>query len=200
MTKEKRREGASVALALNGSGFVLGALGGMLLAAWLSGRGGVSLQDWMDGYALAFTTAGGLRVPFGAILWDMARWPLFLWLLGYTGMGRWMIPAALGLRGFLLAYGIAALAWSVSGGLILALVLFGLGSLVSLPVCFLLGVQSWERAVTIRGRLFALRGGQDGRYWRKSAVSLGALLLGALMEYWFLPPLLEGLAPLLERG
>lgn len=189
-----------MALALNSSVFALGALGGMLLAAWLSGRGVVSLQSWMDGYALSFTTEGGLRVPFGAILWDVARWPLFLWLLGYTGMGRWMIPTAFGLRGFLLAYGVAALAWGVNGGLLLALVLFGLGNLVSLPVCFLLGVQSWKRAVTIRGRLVALRGGQDRLYWEKSVLSLGVLLLGAVMEYWFLPPLLEGLAPLLERG
>lgn len=200
MTKERRREGVSAALLLNCVGFFSGAVGGILLARWLSGQGIVSLQNWMAGYALAFTTQGGVRVPFGAVLWDMVRWPLFLWLLGYSAMGRWMLPAAFGMRGFLLAFGVAGLAWSVDRGLALALALFGLSNLVSLPVCFLLGVQSWERAVTIRDRLFAIPSGLNGKYWRKSALALGALLLGALMEYWFLPPLLEGLAPLLERG
>lgn len=200
MTKEKRREGAPAALALNCFGFALGAFGGILLAGWLARRGEMSLQGWMEGYALAFTTAGGLRVSFGTIFWDMIRWPLLLWLLSCTAMGRWMIPAAMGLRGFLLAFGVAGLAWSVNGGLVLALVLFGLSNLISLPVCFLLSVQGWENAVTIRDRAFALPDRGDGRYWSRSALVLGVTLFGALTQFWFLPPLLEGLAPLLERG
>lgn len=200
MARQRSRTGISAALTLSCVGFALGALGGVALAGWLSERGSLALQTWMSGYALTFSTAGGLRVSFWEALWDAARWPVFLWLLGYTSLGLWMVPVALGLRGFLLSFCVAGLAGSVRGGLTLAFLLFGLGNMVTLPVCFFLAVQSWEQASALRGRLFARPGGRSGGYWRKSLLALGAVILGALVEFWLLPPLLEGLAPLLNGG
>lgn len=200
MAKGKKRTGTDLALALNCAGFAIGALSGSLLANRLCAGGILSLQDWMEGYSLTFSAASGLRVPFWETLWNTARWPLFLWLLGYTSLGRWMVPVTFGLRGFFLALCVAGLAGSVKGGLTLAFLLFGLGELVSLPVCFLLGVQSWEQARSLRGRLLAGPGGQDGAYWRRTLLALAAVVFSALVEYWFLPPLLRGVAPLLEQG
>lgn len=200
MTKDKGYRLRAAALSVNCVGFFLGALGGLLLAGWFTGHKLLSLGEWMAGYALAFSMSGGLRVSFAGVLWDTARWPLFLWLLGYLAFGRWIIPAAFFLQGFLLAFGVAALTWSVNGGFLLAFLVFGLGNLVSLPASFLLGVQSWEQSRGLKGRRFANPAQLSGTYWKKSLLTLGAVMLGALVQYQFLPHLLEGLVPLLDQG
>lgn len=191
-----RTSSGAAALAVNTAAFAAGALGGFLLC-WCLLRGGrLEGARMLEGYALALDAQVG-AVSFWDTLWDVGRWPLLVWILGSTALGRWMVPAVFFARGFFLSFAVAGLSAASQGGVLLAFCLFGLGALVSLPVLFLLGNQCWEMAGQIRGRLFATLSDYPRRYWRGSLIALGGLVLCALAEYWWLPMLLRRVTPLL---
>lgn len=187
-----------LALAVNAAAFLAGVLGGFLLCGWLLRTGRLAAGRMLDGYVLALNAQQG-QICFGEALWDVGRWPCLVWVLGSTALGRWMVPASFVARGFFLSFSVAGLAGAAQGGILLAVCLFGVNALVTLPVLFLLGTQSWEMAGRIRGRLFARFREYPKRYWVRSLMGLGCILLCALAEYLWLPGCLVRLAPLLTR-
>lgn len=194
--RDRIRIGRGTAPAVNTVAFALGALGGFALCWWLRSRGYLAAEQLLEGYASALDARAG-AVRFGEALWDAGRWPLLVWVLGATALGRWMIPLTFAARGFFLSYAVAGLSVASQGGVLLAFCLFGLGALISLPVLFFLGSQSWEMAGMIRGRLFATLSDYPRRYWAGSLIALGGVLACAFAEYWWLPSILRRLAPLL---
>lgn len=199
--KRRRRDGTiarpgAAAPTINTAAFAAGALGGFLLCWWLLNGGYLAAERMLKGYALGLDAQAG-TVSFWEVLWDVGRWPLLVWLLGSTALGRWMVPLVFATRGFFLSFAVAGLSMAAQGGVLLAFCLFGLGALISLPVLFLLGSQSWSMAGQIRGRLFATLSDYPGEYWLRSLIALGGVLACALVEYWWLPVILRRLAPLL---
>lgn len=197
VTKEKRWTKTPIALAVNTAAFAFGAVGGFCLAGWLSGRGWFSFDRWLASYAVGLSVPGVEGVAFWAVLWDAVRWPLFVWLLGYTALGVWMVPLMFALRGFFLCFCVAALSAAGKGGFLLALVLLGVGGLIKLPAFFLLGAHSWLQARDQGGRLVALPGDWGGRYLARSGLILGCVIGCAWIECLTIPNILKGLAPLL---
>lgn len=186
----------AAAPAVNAAAFAAGALGGFLLCGWLASRGYLAAERMLKGYMLALKT-GADTVSFLDTLWDVGRWPLLVWVLGSTALGRWMVPLAFAARGFFLSFSVAGLSGAAQGGVLLAFCLFGLGALISLPVLFLLGSQSWEMAGRIRGRLFATLSDYPKRYWAVSLFALVGVILCAVGEYVCVPIILRRLTPLL---
>lgn len=191
----RTRQGAA-APAVNTAAFAAGALGGFLLCGWLLSRGYLAAELLLKGYPLALDARVG-TVSFWESLWDVGRWPLLVWMLGSTALGRWMVPMVFAVRGFFLSYAVAGLSMAAQGGVLLAFCLFGLGALISLPLFFLLGSQSWEMAGRIRGRLFATLSDYPKEYWLRSLIVLIGVLLCAVAEYRWLPIILRRIAPLL---
>lgn len=187
---------SAAAPAVNAVAFAVGALCGFLFCRWLLSGGHLAAERMLTGYAPAVDARAG-AVSFWETLWDVGRWPLLVWVLGSTALGRWMVPLAFGVRGFLLSFAVAGLSVANDGGVLLAFCLFGLSALISLPVLFLLGSQSWEMAGKIHGRLFATLSDYPKRYWIRSLVGLMGVLVCALAEYWWLPAVLRRLSPLL---
>lgn len=184
------------AAAINTAAFAAGALGGFLLCWRLLDGGYLAAERMLRGFAPALDARVG-SVSFWETLWDVGRWPLLVWLLGATSLGRWMVPLTFAARGFFLSFAVAGLSVASQGGVMLAFCLFGLGALISLPVLFLLGRQSWEMAGRIRGRLFATLSDYPREYWLRSLAALGGVTVCALAEYWLLPVILRRLGPLL---
>lgn len=196
MTKEKGRGKALLtALAVNAAAFALGSLCGFLLVGWFFRLGTLSFERWMEGYALGVSLHGLDGISFWAVLWDSLRWPLFVWLLGCTALGVWMVPVMFALRGFFLCFSVAGLAGAAKGGFLLALILLGLGSLVSLCAFFLLGLYAWDLAREQRGRLLGLP--LDRGYCLRGGLVLLALAPCALAKSWLLPALLRAMLPIL---
>lgn len=190
----------SLALAVNVAGFALGGLGGFLLAGWFSARGRLSFDHWMESYTLGLSLQGLDRISFWPVLWDCLRWPLFVWTLGFTALGAWMVPVMFALRGFILCFSVAGLAAAAQSGFLLALILLGFGDLAGLCAFFLLGLYAWDLARGQKDRLLGVPPGQGRGYCLRFGAVLLALFLWSGLKYWLLPALLQALLPILTAG
>lgn len=178
--------------------FALGGLAGSFLALWSAGSG----MDAMSGYLGEFLTAareGALREPaLWELVWRALRWPLVVFLLGFTALGAFGIPALTALRGFYLSFSVAAFAQAYgSKGLMTAFLLLGVPALAYVPAFFLLSTQSFSAACALARRV----GGQ-GRYelpyhrdyFFRCGVCAAAVCLGIFAEQWLVPALITGWA------
>lgn len=196
MAKEKRAVGRYRSLAVCGGAALVGALGGCLLAAFAGAAAPKAVTGFFLGYQSALSAGRGVA-SLGALAWNNARWPLLVFLLGFTALGVAMTPFLFALRGACLSFCVALLARTMAGqGTLIALVLFGIESLFALPVLFVLGAQSWEAARLLGGHVIytpKLKSPYVSGYWLRSLACAMILAVGTLIEYAALPPLLRAL-------
>ncbi len=192
MGKGRGKPDHSLALGLHTLTFTAGAAAGVALAAWLAAGGALALDWLLPGFSQGLDAA---RPSFSALLWDAARWPLMALLLGFTALGVWMLPLLFAVRGFTLGYCVAGLTAALQGdGLLLSAVVFGFTGLVTVPIFFGFGVQSYLAARQIRGRLFASminRSLYPPSFWAKTLLGLGGVFLCAFVEFSLFPTLLQ---------
>lgn len=190
--------GRVAALLLLSSAFLLGGLAGCLLAKRAGGAGADALNDYLQGYLSAAGTADVARPGALCVLWQVVRWPLLAVVLGLTPVGLPGIPLLFLARGFLLSFAIASF-FRVLGlsGLAMAFALFGISGLISVPVLFVLGVQSFLSAGAVTGRLL----GESGRLplldrgcLLRCCVCAVSLCGCGLIEYCGVPVIVETLA------
>ena len=175
--------------------FALGSIGGCLLAASLSDNGNTVLFAYIAAFFQA--VQGGALEPPGVLAagWSVLRWPLSVVLLGCTALSSIGIPIILFLRGFLLSFSVSAfvLVLGRSGALFAALLL-GVGSLLTIPVLFLLGTD----LLAGRGSGARMRGQGLSRQFAephaalRRALILGAFGLAVMWEAYILPGLVTG--------
>lgn len=196
MAKEAGARGRYKPLFVCSGGFLVGALAGWLLASLIDADSRAAFSDFFLGYGSALSAGKGTP-SLGKILWYSGKWPLFAFLLGFTALGVVMVPFLFALRGFFLSYCIAAMARAMAGrGALFALVLFGLEGLVSLPVLFVLGTQSWEAAGALGGRLVytpKIKSPYSNGYWPRCLLCMIVLLLGTFAVNAAMPLLLRSL-------
>ena len=178
-----------------------GGLTGCLLAARVGGAGETSLHAYLEAF-LAAAQGGAVDIPaLWSQVWDTLRWPLAALLLGFTALGVLGLPVLFAVRGFLLAFSIASFVRAFGGtGWLLACLVFGIGGALSLPVLFVLGVQSFLSARALAARV---RGDGKGRVlWGRDclircAMCGGVLCVCILLERAAVPALLSGAAGVL---
>ena len=166
--------------------FAAGALTGTLLCAG-AGAGGGALGDYLRGYITALA-AGTLRLPsFWAAAWELCRWPLLVFLLGFTAFALVAIPAAFFVRGLLLGYAVGAFGQVFGrGGLLAVLCVFGMTVLFSLPALFAAGSGAFF--CTVRARPSRGEGGVPvSRRFARAAAWLPALLAAAVVQWAVMP-------------
>ncbi len=142
----------NIALLLVGGGFFLGALSGCLFAASVSGLGSDAVGAYIQGFLGALQT-GTVKSPgLLAAAFTVLRWPLLVLLLGATALGVVGIPLLLFFRGFLLSFCVSSLVQVLGGpGVLLACLLLGVGSLLSVSVLFVMGTHGIVAATGKRG-------------------------------------------------
>lgn len=185
-------------LAVIAVSFLAGGLVGCLLVSLVGGSGQEALAGYMEGFLQA-AQAGELTTPsLAALVWDTVRWPLLALLLGFTALGLLALPLLFVVRGFLLAFSIASFVRLFGGaGCLLALIVFGVGGAFSVPVLFVLGVQSLLAARVLAGRVWG-----DGKaaplygrvYWLRCGWCAAALCVCMLLDGLAVPALVSGLA------
>lgn len=92
------------------------------------------------------------------------RYPLLAFLLGFASIGVVLLPCVTVAYGFFLSFSVCCFTAAFgAGGVLLALAVFGLRCVVTLPCYFLLAVPSWGTSACRPGRLVwegtALRSG-----------------------------------------
>lgn len=190
--------GITPALAVMAASFFLGGLAGCLLASYVGGDGAVSLRAYVEQF-LQTAQSGELSVPAAAaLIWDTARWPLLALLLGFTALGLLGLPLLFAVRGFLLSFAVASLVRLFGGaGCLLAMALFGISGALSVPALFVLGVQSFQAARQLAGRVWG-----DGKlsmpygkmYFVRCGGCAAALCVCILLDCFVVPALVSGLA------
>ena len=191
--------GVVPALAASAVFFFLGGLAGCILAARIDGGASESLSAYMQGF-LSAAQEGGVGAPaLLHVVWETARWPLLAVLLGFTALGLLGLPILFSVRGFLLAFSIASFVRMFgAAGCLLAFLVFGVSGAVSVPVLFVLGVQSLTAARALASRFLGDGGRSCSPYGRAYFLRCGccaaALALCAALEYLAVPALVTGLA------
>ena len=181
--------------------FLAGGLTGCLVAAQVGGAGETSLNAYLQAFLQA-AQSGAVDAPtLWSQVWDTLRWPLLALLLGLTALGVLGLPILFGVRGFLLAFSIASFVRAFGGsGWLLACLVFGIWEILSLPVLFILGVQSFLSARALAARV---RGEEKGRVlWCRDclvrcAMCGGILCVCILLEQTAVPALLSNAAAIL---
>ena len=194
--------GQAAARLLLGSLFLAGSVFGCVAAGFIDDANG-SLFESVDSYMALFSQTE-LAVPFWRVLWETARVPMLILLLGFTALGVLGIPLLFAVRGFLLCYAISAFYRMLGvSGLLPAVCLFGISALVWLPVLFQLGVQGLLGAYGLLRRVmgdgrYPLR--YDGAYLIRCGLCAAAICLCAGIECLVVPALLQRIVGLFSAG
>lgn len=186
------------ALAVLGTLFLAGGVGGCLFAALSDGDGAQELSGYLSGY-LELAGSGELPHDLWASLWGQVKYPLAAVVLGLTALGTVGLPVLFGVRGFLFSFSAACFVRVFGGrGLIPAFALFGLPALLWAPALFLVGTPGLLTAQKLlRRSLGEERGGPpllDKSLWVRAGGSIGLSLAAGLLEYWVVPVLLRAAA------
>lgn len=174
------------------------------LAVKLAGEDGVQTLDaYLRGYIEMLREGSAAQPALWSVIWELCRWPLLVLMLGLTALGAVGIPAVFCVRGFLLAYSIAAFVRVFGAeGVSCALVVFGMTALSSVPALFCVGALAFQSSLRLAAGVLEGRreaGVSPERLW--GLIPCGALLaLGVVLQYSLMPQLLPLAAELLAKG
>lgn len=182
--------------------FAAGAVGGCFFAGALDADAATSLFDYFGVYFASIENGQALHLSLLSAVWEVVRWPLLAFVLGFTALGVVGLPVAFCVRGFLLSYAVSVLVRLYGAiGLVAALAVFGFSGFFILPALFTLGVDAFRGAGSMTENLLGdsrrtLSPGQ-GRLFRAGCCSL-LLALAAALQFQLTPALLSAAAELLQ--
>lgn len=195
--------GTNISLIILSAAFFLGGLAGCVLAAQVNGSGSETLIDFLENYFSSINSGSEQKLEPILIFWDVFRWPIYIFVLSITPLGLIGIPILFFLRGFLLSFAIASFYFAIGyPGITVALVVFCLSGMISIPVCFVLGVHGFLISGQVTVRLFG--DGRRQKIFRKInyiqyAVCVLSLCVCSFLEYYLIPALLSGMTSLLQN-
>lgn len=165
--------------------------GGVCLGQVLAGRvpdaTGQELRRYLESY-LALEGGGLTPGDLWAELVLYMRYPLLAFLLGFASIGVVLLPLSSAAFGFFLSFSVSCFTAAFGAdGVLLALGVFGLRCVVTLPCYFLLAVP----ALGTSGALASLSFGRGRRaaavtygrqHWHRLAVCAGVLAVGICLD------------------
>ena len=177
--------------------FLLGALLSRALRGLVGQDEDLLLRDYLLQYAHLIAEGGELTASILTVIWAYFRYPLLLFLAGFTAAGIVLIPLLWVLQGCSLAFSVACFTSAMGrSGVLLALVTFGVRSLFVLPCGLLLSLWSLDGAL----RRFRERGQRQpgkrrdlsgSQHCLRCAVCFAVILIGVIVELSLVPELLQ---------
>jgi stage II sporulation protein M len=125
---------------------------GVLAGQVLSGRVPDSTGDELKRYLTGFLRLEDSLTPRAALsaLVIYFRYPLLAFLLGFASVGVALLPCVTVAFGFFLSFSVCCFTAAFGReGVLLALAVFGLRCLVTMPCFFLLAVPAWRTSAAL---------------------------------------------------
>lgn len=182
--------------------FLCGIFLGQVLAGQVPNATGEELGRYLQGYMRLGDEAGPASDTALSALVIYFRYPLAAFLLGFTSFGVLLLPCVTVAYGFFLSFSVCCFTAAFgSDGVLLALAVFGLRCVITLPCYLLLAVSAWGTSAALASLSFG-RGRRSAPviYGRSCWLRLGgtaAVLLAGVCADLFLSPWLLRLT--LER-
>ena len=174
--------------------FLAGVGLGQVASAAVPDGVGVELKEFLRRFLTLEQTAGGALIPTLVLYF---RYPLLAVLLGFSSIGVVLLPLLTVAFGFFLSFSVCCFTAAFGGGgVLLALAVFGLRCLVSLPCYFLLAAGALETSAALlaaslgRSRSSVRYGG----FWWRCCGACGLLLLAGACVEMICSPWLVGMA------
>lgn len=168
------------------------------LAVAGAGEGGVSsLSSYLHNYCRLVSGDAAVLPSVWSVAWELCRWPLLTFLLGFTALGAVAVPAVFCVRGFLLAYSVASFV-RVFGpvGVLAAFAVFGMTALAAVPALFCVGLLSFQTSLRLAAGV--LGGRQGGVISKERLIGLapcaGMLVLAVFLQWSVMPQLLSAIS------
>lgn len=177
--------------------FAAGVILGQVLSVRVADDVSGELVHYLSSF---FSLSDGENSASGTLLSTLVvyyRYPLLAFLFGFASVGVVLLPLLSAAYGFFLSFSVCCFTAAFgSDGVLLALCVFGLRCLITLPCYFLLAVPSFRNAVSLaaislgrEARDFPIRYGSV--WWMRLCIAAGVLLAGALAEQLLSPCLLS---------
>ena len=198
-TAEKNRDRSFLLrLILLAAFFFAGVILGQVLSGKVSSSMDEELRRYLNSYfSISDEATVNARTTISALI-IYFRYPLLAFLLGFASVGLFLLPVLTMVYGFFLSFSVCCFtAVFGSNGVLLALSVFGLRCLITLPCYFFLAVPAFRNAASLAAVSFGrgttrqaqIHYGTD--WWIHLCVIFVILLSGAMTELFFSPHLLH---------
>ena len=173
-------------------------LGGVIMGQVLTGRVPAAAGEELERYLADYLRLGGAEAPALPAAALYFRYPLAAFLLGFTALGAALVPCLTAAFGFFLSFSVCCFT-AVFGaeGVLLALAVFGLRCLVTLPCYLLLAADAWTSSVALASQRLGrpgTAGGEGGRWlslWAAAAFLFAGMCVDHFLSPWLLQMILE---------
>lgn len=177
--------------------FSAGVVLGQVCSARISAASAEELNRYLSGYfSLEGSNASSTRALVSALI-IYFRYPLLAFFLGFTSLGVVLLPALTAAYGFFLSFSVCSFAGAYGkDGVLLALAVFGIRCLITLPCYLMLAVPALEASVSLAAMSLA-RGKRMAPVvyrsadWLRLCVAVLFLLAGVVSELFLSPYLLQ---------
>ncbi len=173
-------------LILCGALFLCGCVAGTFSSAFV--RDGVALTEYFSEYLSLEKDGSFIDPSFFSVLFDTLKYPAAVFALGFSMPGVIGIPLLSGMRGYTIAFSVSVMVRLYGGdGVLLALSLFGISTLITMPCFLILSAQSFRSACLLSYMVIkpGVRGNigiYNAKYFINCLICLGSLIIAALLD------------------
>lgn len=141
--KPKENVGYTLLIAL-----LAGGLLGCICAHFMATDDSLAISLYIQKFASSISEGDVAMPKLLASSWSILRWPLIVCLLGFSSYNMILIPVVFIFRGFFLAFCITSFVEILgSAGLLVSVILFGVESLICIPILFIIAMQIMDRTI-----------------------------------------------------
>lgn len=194
----EREGGFLLRLLLLASFFACGVILGQVVSGRVPDGTAPELNRYLTDYLTLSKDAGFSGRAFLSSLLMYLRYPLLAFLLGFASIGIVLLPLLSAAYGFFLSFSVCCFAAAFGrNGILLALSVFGIRCLISLPCFFFLAVPSFRNASALAAASFGRKNRRippvryPSSWWLRLCGALAVLMAGAISEMLFAPYLLD---------
>ncbi len=178
-----------------GALFLCGCIIGTLSAGFVSD--GTALNEYISGYLSFFLSDASTEISLFSAVANNFKYHLLALFLGFSILGVVSIPVLSAVRGFFLSFSVSAIIRLLgSRGILLALSIFGINTLITIPCFFVLSVSAFSASLYVLRLVFSknLKNAPspfNKRFFTNCGICLIVQMMSALIDTYLSPRLIS---------